>query len=135
MQQIQCRDFDHLDLDNLIEEIESLGKRDKRALSSTLMRLCEHLLKLNYWTTERARNFRGWDLDVTNFRLQIQSLLSDSPSLRTYLQQRFETEYGNGRKPFLKASGLAPKTVSEEPIFTLEQALDEDWLPWLPEQP
>ncbi|NEP76390.1 DUF29 domain-containing protein [Okeania sp. SIO2G5] len=132
VQQLKSCNFDNLDRENLIEEIESLGKRDKRALSSYLMRLCEHLLKLNYWTIERERNFSGWDLEVTNFRLQIQSLLSDSPSLRSYLQARFDIEYKNGRKLFLKASGLRFEIVSEEPVFTLEQALDEDWLPWSP---
>lgn len=132
--QLQSRDFDHLDLENLIEEIESLGKRDKRSLFSYLMRLCEHLLKLSYWTEERERNFRGWDLEVTNFRLKIQSLLKDSPSLYSYLKQRFEAEYSNGRKLFLKASSLESKTVPETPFFSLEQALDDEWLPWMPDQ-
>ena len=73
-------------------------------------------------------------MEVTNFRLQIQSLLKDSPSLHTYLQQRFKTDYTNGRKLFLKASGLVPESIPEEPSVTLEQALDDTWLPWFPKQ-
>lgn len=46
--QLRTHDFNHLDLENLIEESEGLGKRDKRAIASYLMRLCEHLLKLKY---------------------------------------------------------------------------------------
>ena len=44
--QLKAHNFDSLELENLIEEIESLGKNDKRAILSYLLRLCEHLLKL-----------------------------------------------------------------------------------------
>jgi Domain of unknown function DUF29 len=131
--QLRSQDFGKLDLENLIEEIESLGKSDKRAISSYLMRLCEHLLKIKYWQVERELCFRGWRLEVVNFRLQIQAILRDSPSLKNYLNDNFALEYRNGRKLFLNASELNAKFVSEAPDFTLEQALDEDWLPWQPE--
>jgi Domain of unknown function DUF29 len=96
------------------------------------MRLCEHLLKIKYWESERAQCFRGWDLESANFRLQMQAILKDSPSLKSYLQENFAIE-SNGQKLFLKASRLDAKFVPEPPCFTLEQALDEDWLPWQPE--
>jgi hypothetical protein len=63
--QLQSQHFSDLDLENLIEELTSLGKSDKRAIASYLMRLCEHLLKIKYWQTERDHCFRGWDLEVT----------------------------------------------------------------------
>jgi len=131
--QLRTRDFNDLDWENLIEEIESLGKSDKRAISSYLMRLCEHLLKLKYWQAERELCFRGWDLEVANFRLQIRAILQDSPSLRRHLDENFLVEYSSARKLFLKASKLDANLVPKESDFTLEQALDEDWLPWQPE--
>ncbi|ATS19394.1 DUF29 domain-containing protein [Synechococcus sp. PCC 6717] len=131
--QLKAQDFSSLDLENLIEEIESLGRSDKRAISSYLMRLCEHFLKLRYWKSEREMCFRGWDLEITNFRLQIQAILEDSPSLKNYLNDQFLSAYGNARKLFLKASQLESQEVPDEPEFSLEQALDEDWLPWSPE--
>ncbi|MEE3716929.1 DUF29 domain-containing protein [Tumidithrix elongata RA019] len=127
--QLRSRDLSNIDLDNLIEEIEGLGKSDKRAISSYLMRLCEHLLKIAYWDSERDSCFRGWDVEVTNFRLQIKVILKDSPSLKSWLNENFALEYKNGRKLFLKASGLDATLIPEEPCFTLEKALDEDWLP------
>ncbi|NJL89145.1 MAG: DUF29 domain-containing protein [Coleofasciculaceae cyanobacterium SM2_1_6] len=130
--QLRTRDVNNLDWENLIEEIESLGKSDKRAISSYLMRLCEHLLKLKYWRAERESCFRGWDLEVANFRLQIRAILQDSPSLNRYLAENFSAEYSNARKLFLRASMLDASLVPQEPDFTLEQALDEDWLPWQP---
>lgn len=126
---LRSQDFSNLDLENLIEEIESLGKSDKRAIASYLMRLCEHLLKIKYWQSEREACFRGWDLEVANFRMEIRAILKDSPSLKKHLDENFVSEYKNARKLFLKASGLSANQIPEEPEFTLEQALDEDWLP------
>ena len=131
--QLRVRDFGNLDLTNLIEEIESLGKSDKREISSYLLRLCEHLLKLKYWQSEREMCFKGWDLEIANFRLQIKSILKDSPSLKNYLHENFLFEYGSARKLFLKASKLNSNLVPEIPDFSLDQALNEDWLPWQPE--
>lgn len=130
--QLKAQDFSNLDLENLIEEIESLGKSDKRAIASYLMRLCEHLLKLKYWESEREICFREWNLEVANFRLQIQAILEDSPSLNNYLNEKFISIYSNARKLFLKASKLDSREIPQEPDFTLEQALDEDWLSWQP---
>ena len=52
IQQIQNRDFESIDWDSLIEELEIMGKNDKRALISLLTRVLEHLLKLSYWESE-----------------------------------------------------------------------------------
>lgn len=130
--QLKAHNFSNLDLENLIEEIESLGKSDKRAISSYLMRLCEHFLKLRYWESERDNSFRGWKLEVANFRLQIQAILKDSPSLKNHLRENLGLAYQNGRKLFLNVSELNDALVPEQPDFTLEQALDENWLPWQP---
>lgn len=133
VEQLRSRNFNNLDLENLIEEVESLGRSDKHAISSYLMRLCEHLLKLKYWESERELCFRGWNLEITNFRIQIQAQLETSPSLKIFLQNNFSKQYRNGRKLFLTVSGLDAEVVSEQPCFTLEQALDETWLPWQPQ--
>lgn len=127
--QLRSHDLKNLDLDNLIEEIESLGRSDKHTLSSYLMRLCEHLLTVKYWESERETCFRGWNREIANFRIQIQDQLEASPSLKSFLSDNFSKQYKNGRKLFLKTSGLDPAMVPQEPCFTGEQALDEDWLP------
>jgi hypothetical protein len=127
--QLKMQDFSQIDVENLIEEIESLGRSEKHAISSYLMRLCEHLLKIKYWESEREMCLRGWKREVLNFRLQIQEELESSPSLQSFLQDIFAKQYQNGRKLFLNASELDAKLVPETPNFTLEQALDEDWLP------
>ncbi|PZV01448.1 MAG: DUF29 domain-containing protein [Leptolyngbya sp.] len=130
---LKSRNFDAIDLENLIEEIESLGRSDKQSLNSYLKRLCEHLLKLSYWETERDRCFLGWDREIENFRQEVQEILADSPSLRNRLGERYSAEYTKGRRLFLKVSNLDSERIPERPCFSLEQALDDDWLPWRPD--
>lgn len=126
---LKNRKFDSLDLDNLIEEIESLGRSDKRAILSYLARLCKHLLKINYWDAERQQCLRDWSIEVNNFRREIQRLLKDSPSLRTHLLENFQSEYQDARDNVLIASDIASSLIPEEPFFSLDKALEKDWLP------
>lgn len=80
--------FDALDLDNLIEEIESLAKRDRRELESRLDVLLNHLLKRCY--IPQSGNHRGWELTIREQRKELQRLLKQSPSLRSYLSEIFD---------------------------------------------
>jgi Domain of unknown function DUF29 len=130
--QLWAHDFENLDLENLIEEIESLGRRDKRAISSYLMRLCEHLLKLKYWESEREFCFRGWILEINHFRSDIALILQDSPSLKPFLSEAFLSCYQKAKTSILKVIELPSDLIAQEPDFTLKQALDENWLPWQP---
>ena len=129
VKQLKNRNFDCLDLDNLIEEVEDLSRRDKKKLKSLLRRLFEHLLKLKYWELEKERNQRHWRGEIINFRVQIKEELEDSPSLKPYIQEIFSACYQNSRKIASQRSGLPLETFPQKPIATLEQVLDEDWLP------
>ena len=84
VQKLKTKDVQNLDWENLIEEVESLGKSDKRRLRSLLWRLFEHLLKRKH--TGMQECYRGWDIEIQNFSRQIKDLLEDSPSLKNYLQ-------------------------------------------------
>ncbi len=69
-----------LDWENLAEEIESLGKSDRRQLTSQIRRILRHLLKLE--ASPAARPRAGWRSTIIDARSQIEEVLSDSPSLR-----------------------------------------------------
>lgn len=125
---LQAKDFENLDLENLVEEVLDLSKRDKRKLESLLARLFEHLLKFKYWESERERNQGHWEREITNFRLQIIRLLEDSPSLRSHLENRFTKLYQDGCQLASKRSQLPLNTFPSSPIGNLEQILDENWL-------
>lgn len=84
---LKSKDMDAIDWNNLIDEIEGMGKSERRALQSYLERLIEHLLKLKYWEAERERCQRGWKIEIIEFRSRIERILDDSPSLKNYLAQ------------------------------------------------
>lgn len=129
IKQLRQGKFSFVDLENLIEELESMGRSDRRALTSLLTRLFEHLLKLVYWESEREYNRRGWEGEIANFRIQIKNLLEDSSSLKSHLDKVFEKAYGDAREILIKVTGLNSKTFPNEPIAPLEQVLDKDWFP------
>ena len=85
---LRAQDFENLDLANLIEEVESLGRSNRKELSSRLIRLLEHLLKRMY--VELPENYRGWEDTIRHQRLELQLLIKDSPSLKTIWSERLE---------------------------------------------
>ena len=90
---LKKRDLDHLDFENLIEEIESLGRSDRRELKNRLTVLFAHILKRMY--VNSPENFNGWELTIIEQRRQIQDLLEDSPSLKSYLAEILAKVYAN----------------------------------------
>lgn len=78
---LKARDIGNLDVENLIEELESLAGRDKRELESRLYTLVRHLLKRIY--VDMPQEFSGWQCTIREQRRQLKSLLKQSPSLKT----------------------------------------------------
>jgi hypothetical protein len=69
-----------IDWENVAEEIESLGRSDRRDAVSRICTIVEHLLKLEFGA--RAEPRRGWIVTVTRERAVLERILADSPSLR-----------------------------------------------------
>jgi len=118
-----------VDFDNLIEEIESMGRSEKKELKSRFTTLIEHLLKIKYWQSEKANNARGWRQTIVEQRRQIEYLLEDSPSLRGLLAELLSECYVNARKDILKKYELEAKLFPIEPEFSLEDILNADYIP------
>ena len=129
VRQLQAKNFDALDLANLIEEVSDLSRREKKKLEKLLIRLFENLLKLTYWELEKEYNRGHWQAEIRNFRQQINDELNDSPSLKPYLQDIFEECFQKGKAIACDRTQLPPDHFPPSPIGTLEQVLDEDWLP------
>jgi hypothetical protein len=121
--------LDQLDIDNLLEEIESMGRSEKRAMVSLLTRLFEHLLKLTYWKAQQDYNVRHWRGEILNFRKQIKKELIASPSLKPYLLEIFDECYQDAKEIVAEVSGLPIETFPEGAIANLEQVLNENWFP------
>jgi hypothetical protein len=88
---LKAKDFDHVDLENLIEEIESLGKSDKSEIRSRLTTLLEHLLKRIY--VDMPQEFNGWERTIRNQRRGIELAMMDSPSLKTMWDGAFDIAF------------------------------------------
>jgi len=88
---LKAKDFDHVDLENLIEEIESLGKSDKKEIKSRLTTLIAHLLKRIY--VNMLQEFNGWERTIRNQRTDLELALMDSPSLKTIWNDAFDIAF------------------------------------------
>ncbi|MEH2043428.1 DUF29 domain-containing protein [Nostoc sp.] len=127
--QLRNSQFSSVDLNNLIEELEDIGRSQKRTVKSLLIRLFEHLLKLTYWNVERERNEGHWKGEIRTFRREIKDELKDSPSLKPYILEIFDKCYQDARTEASDRSQLAIDIFPFIPIGSLEQILDENWFP------
>lgn len=123
---LQSRRLEELDLSNLIEEIEDLAKRDKKALRSHLKGLLLYLLK---WQCQAAKRSNRWRASIANARIEIEDILSDSPSLENYLPTVVAKAYANARTLASTETGLEIATFPENLPYELFQVLDADFLP------
>ncbi len=117
--------LNELDLENLIEELESLARRDKLAMASLLQQIIRHLLLIQYWDDEYERSYRHWRSEVTSFRGQISERMTTN--FYNYLSENMPSIYHKARKYVIDKSGLEIFPI--ECPYTLDQLLDEDWFP------
>ena len=118
-----------LDIEHLIEEIDSMGRREKKELKTRLIVLIEHLLKLQYWTEEKDYNARFWRNTVVEQRRQIAYSLADSPSLKSILNDVFLECYQDARNDTLRKYELPSELFPEDSPFSLLDVLNADFLP------
>jgi len=81
------RNYHSVDWENLIEEIESLGRSQRRELRNRLTTMLEHCLKLCY--SNYVQDYRGWNETISRSQRQLKGLLEDSPSLKQYWDDIF----------------------------------------------
>jgi hypothetical protein len=110
----------------LIEEIEDLGKSERRGIASQLIRLLLHLLK---WQYQPQRRSDSWLDSIADSRLQIELAIQDSPSLRAYPSEQLAQCYAQARRGAAKQTGLPLSLFPEECLYALKDILNEDWLP------
>ncbi|MGB5633387.1 MAG: DUF29 domain-containing protein [Waterburya sp.] len=124
VEKLKNQDYSTVDWDNLIEEIDDMGKSQKRAVESLLLRLTEHLLKLKYWQAEKKRNKKHWQSEVVNFRVLLRKRLKESPSLQAKLPDIYAEILPDSQRSLSKLFDLPEKVE-----LSIEQVLDEDWFP------
>jgi hypothetical protein len=120
---IRAGDLGRLDVENVVEELEGLTKRDVRGLGSQLKRVMTHMLKQRY-QPERAT--RSWEGSIRNGREQIADILDQSPSLRRTLPGLMTKNYPRAIAEAADQTRLAIGSFPEQPPFTLAEVLGED---------
>ncbi|MDJ0601502.1 MAG: DUF29 domain-containing protein [Crocosphaera sp.] len=118
--------FNDLDIDHLIEELESLGKRDKNRVSSFLEQIIRHLLLLQYWEAEKERNKNNWRAEIQSFRTQLRKYLTTN--LQNYLIEEFDTIYNDALDYVQEKTGFNVD-FPEKCSYTLEDLLNKKWFP------
>ena len=119
-QQLKENKLNQIDIVNLIEEIESMGRSEKRELKSRLIVLLMHLLKWQYQPDKRSESWRSI---ISEQRICLEALLEDSPSLKPIVAEVFDDCY---QKACIKASdetGLPLNIFPKASPFTEEETL------------
>jgi len=118
--------FASLDLGNLVEEIESMGRSEKRELESRLEVLLSHLLEWQF-----QPEFRGtsWQATIKEQRERIAKHLKENPSLKSIVPETFEEMYRYGVLKAVKETGMLEATFPSRCPWTFKQATDPDFWP------
>ena len=115
-----------VDVANLAEEIESMGRSDKRALRSYLSIIVQHLLK---WQYQPGLRGSSWKSSINNGREQVGWILKESPSLASQSPILLADAYPLARRNASAETGLRLSTFPNQCPFTVEQVLDAEYWP------
>lgn len=113
--------FGELDIENLVEEVRDLSKRERDRLLSSMRLIVHHLLK---WDYQPQRRSKSWQTTIQRERNNILFYLKDSPSLKRYLTDDWVSEvYINARLNAMKETGL---DLSDQCSYSIQDVLERD---------
>jgi Domain of unknown function DUF29 len=110
------------DLASIAEEVESMGKTEKRALVSRLTVLLLHLLKWERQPTGRGNSRR---LSIANARDEIADLLDDNPSVKPIIDDVMTSAYRYARRKAAIETDMSEDTFPAQCPWSFVRAMDE----------
>lgn len=116
------RRFADLDIENIAEELETLGRSDKREIRSRVCVILVHLLK---WRYQPAGLSSSWNGTLMEQRDELRRVLEDSPSLRRLPEQSLTSEFERARRKAAMETGLSPETFPNTCPFSVEDVLSD----------
>ncbi|OYQ37962.1 hypothetical protein CHU95_00105 [Niveispirillum lacus] len=114
------------DIEHIAEEIESMGKTEKRELISRLKVLLMHLLK---WQFQPAGRCVSWQLTIKEQRREVADHLSDNPSLKSRLSETMENAYGVAIIAAARETSISEETFPAECPWSFDQIMDAGFWP------
>ena len=118
--------LDQADIENIAEEIESMGRSERRELINLLTVLLLHLLK---WQFQPGLRGNSWRLSIEEQRYRLEDHLNDNPSLRAQITQAMRDAYRVALVEAERETGLARSTFPAGCPFVFEQAMSPDFWP------
>lgn len=118
--------FAELDIEHIAEELDAIGKTEKRELTTRLTLLFAHLLK---WQYQAALRTRSWKNTILTQRIDIIELLEDSPSLQYDIIDKIAVAYEKARLSAEDETGIDKSHFPEQCPYTLTLALTKDFFP------
>ena len=124
VQLLKTGQLNQIDWQNIAEEIEDMGRSEKRQLESRLEILIMHLLK---WQFQPNLRSRSWQLTIKEQRLRLEKILQKNPSLQPTLTEAIEDVYPLATLSAERETGLSlfPETCP----YTLIEILSPEFLP------
>ena len=123
---LRARKFSDADIENIVEEIESMGRSERRELVSRLTVLLLHLLK---WQFQPARRGSSWRRTIMVQRQRLSRHLRDNPSLASRLEQAMADAYSDARIEAEDETGLAMETFPDLCPFSFDEVIDPTFWP------
>ena len=123
---LRLRRFDEADLPNIVEELESMGREQRRALKSSYRVLIVHMLK---WQFQPARRARSWSNTIIRERNNIIDYEEDNRTLRNDAGRIVDDVYRRAARQAAKETKLPVSTFPPDCPYTLEQLRDLDFMP------
>lgn len=123
---LRAGQLSELDTENLLEEIEAMGRKERREILSRITLLLAHLLKWKYQPTHSGASWRN---TIAEQRREIPLVLEDSPSLRREIPDFMDKAYTAARRAAKDETGLPLATFPESCPWTFEEAMQGDYLP------
>ncbi len=118
--------FAELDIENLIEEVETMGRSEKRELESRLTVLLLHLLK---WKYQEVRQCRSWELSIIEQRLKFEETLEENPGLKHKLDDILKKAYRYAVIEASKETKISIKIFPEICPWDIERITDNEFYP------
>ena len=115
---------DRFDLENLAEEIDSLGKSQLHAMTSSYRLITLHLLK---FVLQPEKASRSWAATIDRERGNIELMLDDSPGMKTKREERFAKAYGIARRDAAAETGLPLEDFPTAPPFDVNDVESRDF--------
>jgi Domain of unknown function DUF29 len=123
---LRSGNWDALDIENLVEEMESLGRQERKELENRLSILLGHLLK---WQYQPENHSNSWRATLREQRRQIHKLLRESPSLQPSIPEILPEAYLTGRDLAIQETNLSDEIFPEHCPYEFEVAIDPNFFP------